>query len=148
MEYSIIFRNMPKYPEKTPSSSVSGKSFPQNLKDIFIKGHLFEFHMDEMSRHLKNLTKHPHRISPFFTAVKGTLQRLLQTVNRISESVHPEMGQLIVPAPPEFPERSFFEQRRHGTVVLFRLREWVENVQRVLREHSPSQLGEKKVSTV
>ncbi|RVE67868.1 hypothetical protein OJAV_G00086000 [Oryzias javanicus] len=135
MDNSIIFRNMPKYPEKTPSSSITGKSFPQNLEDMVLKGHLFYFHVAEMSRHLKNLTRRPAVVSTIFTTVKATLQRLLQTVKKNFESVHPEMGPLTTPAPPEFPERSFFEQKSHGTVVLLRLGEWVKNVQRVLRQH-------------
>lgn len=128
-----ILKQMPKHPEDTPSSSVTGRNFSEKLRDIFIKGHLFYFHMEEVIRNQESLVRRPECISTISNTVKNRLRHLLLTIKPVFDCL--KMGDLIQPDPPEFPKRDTFEKRKHGTVVTFRLKEWVEKVTQVLGGH-------------
>lgn len=119
-------------PGYVPDSTIPGISIYEKLQNIYNKNVLFLLHIEKVEEYQN--THWGKQLRAPLLQVKERLLYHLGTIKSILTNTNPDLSLPPTPGPLQLPLDNDFKKKVYGWGVIFRLKEWVQEVLLVLEE--------------
>lgn len=119
-------------PQDAPPSTISGDSIPEKLQDIYNRNHLFQLHLEKVKNYQADFFGNPESIVKALSSLKEEVNNHFFRIRKVLE-LYLEDISLTTPAPLQS-HSDDYARKEYGLGVIVSLRDWLKQVQPVVKE--------------
>lgn len=113
-----------------PDPTITGEDISAKLQDIYSKSVLFSLHISKVDEYQRDVWDNPPSVADPLHKVINTHKNFDFNIKRALEAIDAPLP--ATPAPLQPSHESDYDKKEYGLGVIKSLREWLENVPKVL----------------